>query len=175
MTTPTLEYANTDKSAWADGPWMREPDKRQWSDEATGLPCLIVRGPSGALCGYVGVSKGHPAHGKGYDDVEADVHGGLTFADSCGHGDDPAQGICHIPGPGEPDDVWWLGFDCAHYGDLSPAYDRPGRGGEYRTLPYVASECASLASQLALSRTQSARDGAHDASTKASTGETIND
>lgn len=75
-----LEYRTVDKSNWGNGPWQNEPDKCQWRDEATGLPCLIVRGPSGALCGYVGVSEGHPAFGKDYDSVAADVHGGLTFA-----------------------------------------------------------------------------------------------
>lgn len=33
------------------------------------------------------------------------VHGGLTYSDRC-HDD-----ICHVPAPGEPDDVWWFGFD----------------------------------------------------------------
>lgn len=84
----TIEYRTVDKSSWGDGPWAAEPDKRQWLDEATGLPCLIVRGPSGALCGYVGVPRGHPCHGKHYDAVyeiveDLDIHGGLTFSDLC--------------------------------------------------------------------------------------------
>lgn len=63
-----IEYRNViDKSQWGDGPWQSEPDKIQWQDEATGLPCLIVRGPVGALCGYVGVPKTHPAYGLHYD------------------------------------------------------------------------------------------------------------
>lgn len=57
-----------DKSQWGDGPWQLEPDRKQWRDEATGLPCLIVRHPSmGQLCGYVGVYPGHPAYGLNYD------------------------------------------------------------------------------------------------------------
>ena len=55
----TIEYRTMDKSVWGPGPWQNEPDKRQWQDEATGLPCLIVRNSMGALCGYVGVSEGH--------------------------------------------------------------------------------------------------------------------
>src|SRR4051812_13771303 len=66
MPTPTLEYRTIDKTGWGDGPWQSEPDKRQWHDEATGLACLIVRGPMGALCGYVGLPPGHPWHGKEY-------------------------------------------------------------------------------------------------------------
>lgn len=155
MSTPTIEYHTTDKIAWGEGPWQSEPDKRQWADAATGLPCLIVRGPFGALCGYVGVPQDHPLHGIDYDATGPqyfDVHGGLTFADGCGHGDDPAQGICHIPGPGEPDTVWWFGFDCAHYHDLAPSIrgwrlsvgDYP-----YRDLAYVTEQVAALARQLA--------------------------
>jgi hypothetical protein len=160
------EYRTIDKASWGPGPWQDEPDKRQWRDGATGLPCLIVRGPSGALCGYVGVSKTHPAHGLDYSfwnyDADArpltpiqtainglEVHGGLTYADGCQHGDDPARGICHIPAPGEPDDVWWFGFDCAHHGDASPANRRVAFEWEvYRDLAYVTSEVAGLAKQL---------------------------
>lgn len=83
-----LEYRNVvDKSDWPRGEWDNEPDKIQWQDEATGLPCLIVRNNHmGFLCGYVGILKSHPLYGKGYDDVPYDdgPHGGLTYANSCG-------------------------------------------------------------------------------------------
>lgn len=144
-----IEYTNTDKTSWGTGPWQSEPDKRQWTDEATGLPCLIVRGPSGALCGYVGVSSAHPLHGKDCDYVGADVHGGLTFASGCQHGDDASRGVCHIPDPGQPDDVWWFGFDCAHAWDLTPASYRMHFADDvYRDISYVAAEVVSLAAQL---------------------------
>lgn len=119
--TERIEYRDViDKTTWGDGPWQSEPDKIQWQDAKTGLPCLIVRAHHGAWCGYVGVSPGHALHGRDYDDCpDFAVHGGLTFAHGCGHGD-PARDICHSPGVGEPDDVWWLGFDCAHGGDLAP-------------------------------------------------------
>lgn len=156
----TLEYRTVDKSTWGDGPWQSEPDKKQWQDEATGLPCLIVRSPSGALCGYVGVPKGHPNHGIDYDDVEVEVHGGLTFAAPCAHSKDEQQDvsrtICHLPSAGEPDDVWWLGFDCAHAGDESPAINSrlPAHlhmsfeGDTYKDLAYVTAQVQSLAKQL---------------------------
>lgn len=154
----TIEYRDVvDKSTWGDGPWRDEPDKMQWRDEETGLPCLIVRGPSGALCGYVGVDTAHPLHGKGWmDDVDFDVHGGITFTNGCGHDADPARGICHIPAPGEPDDVWWFGFDCAHSGDRMPERDAVfraqdwqfGSRGVYRDLAYVRGEVRSLARQV---------------------------
>ena len=46
-----IEYRTIDKSQWGEGPWQDEPDKIQWQDEETGLPCLIVRGHMGFLCG----------------------------------------------------------------------------------------------------------------------------
>jgi hypothetical protein len=158
-------YTTIDKSGWPDGPWQNEPDKVQWCDEATGLPCLAVRARS-HWCGYVGVSPGHPAYEKDYDDVYdlsgdwdsenyLSVHGGLTFAGHCAHGPEETS-ICHVPDPGEPDNVWWLGFDCAHSGDLSPAhirmYEKAGLGiggEEYRDLDYVRAETTQLAGQLA--------------------------
>lgn len=164
--TLTHEYRTEDKTSWGPGPWQDEPDKAQWTDEATGLPCLMKRNRSGALCGYVGVPEGHPVFGVAYDDVRVpdadgdldwpDVHGGLTYANHCQEGPEERT-ICHIPAPGEPDSVWWLGFDCAHYRDLSPAFaaiDRAQGLGlfaeeEYRTLGYVQSQCARLARQLA--------------------------
>lgn len=176
----TKEYRTVDKSNWGRGPWRDEPDKMQWPDPATGLPCLIVRGPSGALCGYVGVPDTHPWHGKGYDekvgactdectvteDYEShyshsvggriDVHGGLTFANACAHTDDESKHICHVPSPGEPDNVWWFGFDCAHSGDLCPKYANDDRMScfssgydSYKDVDYVRHEVTKLARQLA--------------------------
>lgn len=250
-----IEYRGIiDKSTWGDGPWQREPDKAQWQDEVTGLPCLAVRGPFGSWCGYVGVVPTHPAHGLDYHGEPHDiaetrreitrkairanigkpledwsrvpegalreklsaigekvcaleVHGGLTFAGECadqrreawevfrlkrataiatarifpkgdsaewlkkwdGCFDDyerwrertQATAICHLPGPGEPDDVWWFGFDCghawdfqpgmiAHLLDLGPRYLRDYRDEIYRDLDYIRGECARLAQQLAV-------------------------
>lgn len=170
----TREYRTTDKSDWINGPWQNEPDKKQWQDEATGLPCLAVRGPGGHWCGYVGIPDTHPWHGKGYgecvwperhedhegDDYHfnctpggiVDAHGGLTYADKCNpNAEGEVHGICHRPEPGEPDNVWWFGFDCAHFGDLSPKYGLGRSFGEpetYRDLAYVERECADLARQL---------------------------
>jgi hypothetical protein len=149
----TKEYTTIDKSTWDRGDWDGEPDKVQWQDEATGLPCLAVRhGHYGHWCGYVGVADGHPAYEKHYDSVDLSrgVHGGLTFSEACQPNDSEDRGICHIPADSEPDHVWWLGFDCAHYGDLSPSGRDYHRDGSYRTLKYVKSECRSLAAQLSI-------------------------
>jgi hypothetical protein len=176
--TPQRErvYTTVDKSEWCDGPWQDEPDKIQWKDAATGLPCLVKRGPMGVWCGYVGVPPGHPAYGQDYNNVRVpggdedgwpDVHGGLTYADHCAEGPEESS-ICHVPEPGEPDHVWWLGFDCGHSGDISPRMeaDRRKRYEEtgdplwapdryspwpesYKTLDYARREVTKLASQLA--------------------------
>lgn len=144
---------------WPSGPWDGEPDKVHWKDEATGLDCLAVRHSTrGNWCGYVAVREGHPSFEKGYDNTDADVHGGLTFADFCQETEGPHKGVCHVPYPGDPDRVWWLGFDCAHGWDYSPDDQRRAREGgiwaiswdsEYRTLAYVRAQCRSLARQLA--------------------------
>ena len=198
------EWTFMNKEGWGDGPWQEEPDKLQWTDAETGLPCLIVRNGVGALCGYVGVSEGHPLFMIKYSDCSLphakprgerpqdkepvfgrvmpesmlqrirerrvcdgewcghtpehllEVHGGITFSDFCQP--DREHGICHFPSPGEPERVWWLGFDCAHSGDLSPKMnshlsaewqERFGDRDTYRTVAYVQAQCAQLARQLA--------------------------
>ena len=199
------QWTNVDKTGWGDGPWTDEPDKMQWIDEATGLDCLIVRGPMGALCGYVGVPPEHPWHGIPYSGREydyenrepvelgggfgkvqmpkktevvpwdqapeskVDVHGGLTYSGLCQEEAEEGKGICHIPEPGRPADVFWFGFDCAHYMDMCPVMEMHNRerfedaktererelwgpkdfGETYKTVPYVQAEVTSLAAQLA--------------------------
>jgi hypothetical protein len=144
-------WKTINKSQWPRGLWDAENDKAQWLDHESGLPCLMVRNPRGGhWCGYVGVPKGHPWHGLDYtaspelDAVE--VHGGLTFASRCQHPEDEATGVCHVVEDGDDDDVWWLGFDCAHYGDCSPGYQM--FDGSYKTAEYIRFECANLARQV---------------------------
>jgi hypothetical protein len=150
--TVLFEERYHDKSEWGAGPWMDEPDKMHWIDEATDMDCLIVRNGGGALCGYVGVTEGHPMFGKHYDEAEVTVHGGLTFSDYCAEDGK----ICHVPAPGRPERVYWFGFDCSHSGDYSPAYaqrlkqygDIYGHTDQYRNVAYVQAQCAKLARQL---------------------------
>jgi hypothetical protein len=139
-----------DKTEFGPGPWQDEPDRVEF--EHAGLPCLMKRNYYGVWCGYAAVPPGHPLHGKAADDpdvhvVSASVHGGLTWASAC-------QGsICHVPKPGEPDDVWWFGFDCGHCDDLSPLTEAKlpdlCTGGTYRDQAYVTAEVRGLAEQLA--------------------------
>lgn len=71
--------------------------------EHGGFQCRALQGPA-SKNGYVAIPAGHPWHGKHYDDIAADVHGGLTFA---------AYGGEDSPWPDEK--LWWIGFDTAHY------------------------------------------------------------
>lgn len=168
-------YTTMDRSNWPSGEWDSEPDKAQWKDDETGMVCLAVRNTFGAWCGYVGLNERHPLYEKDYsDDLAQDIkaHCGLTFADHCQPSKSEATGICHVPEQGDPDNVWWLGFDCLHYLDIAPeSVEREPIGrnllgwelvrrelmrraagdfplAEYRTLEYVRKECASLAMQL---------------------------
>lgn len=173
MTTRTMN-PTIDKSTWGDGPWQTEPDRVEW--EHAGLPCLALRNHHGNWCGYAAVPSGHPLHRKDFEDLDVDVHGGLSYANLCQDDrDDGVAGICHVPKPGEPADVWWFGFDCGHCFDFMPAmmalmrvhhrlpsyvkdapYDHARASASedwhtvvYRTLDYVQAETNSLAEQLA--------------------------
>lgn len=124
-------------------PWENEPDREEFRHY--GLDCIMQRVESmGHWCGYVAVPPGHPLHGKDYWDLDINVHGGLTYAAGCN------DKICHEPKPGEPDNVWWFGFDCAHCDDLSPYMARFRiHGAVYRDINYVRRETKDLAEQLA--------------------------
>lgn len=154
------EATFVDKSQWANGPWAAEPDRVEWRDTATGYPCLMLRHATlGHWCGYVAINPDHPLYEKDYCwrdendeycDPGVEVHGGLTFAAPCQAQDD-VKHVCHTPIPGEPDNVWWFGFDCAHYGDLSPfqtAYRAPTCREVYKDVEFVKAEITSLAAQL---------------------------
>jgi hypothetical protein len=142
------------KSTWGPGAWQNEPDREDFRH--LGFPCIALRNHHGAWCGYVGVSAGHPLYGTDYSAVSVDVHGGLTYSAKC------HPPISHTPDPGDPEDLWWLGFDCGHAWDVSPGMDailrlygiRPPSEQfheleTYRDLEYVRGEIRKLAEQLA--------------------------
>lgn len=162
----TMSWTTVDKSTWGDGPWQDEPDKMQWPDEATGLPLLVHRSDvAGAWCGYIGVPEGHPwykTHRYTIDNLLPDgVHGGVNFTTFCMDTGGESRGICHVPGPGEPDHVYWTGFHCSHIWDLSPAADAICRAHGltpmseygfldqvYRDIAYARDQCRLLAAQV---------------------------
>lgn len=122
---------------------VKRPECILSEGEHAGYQFTVVHNGLGHRCGYVRVPKGHPWHRKDYDDVQADVHGGLTFSEPdvpCDHGG--------------PYDAYWLGFDCAHLDDAAdpalPGSERMGFSrGVVRTQEYVEGQCRSLCEQAA--------------------------
>lgn len=86
---------------------------RQW--EHSGLHCLtLFHEMTGTYNGYVGVPKGHPLYGKDYHDKRIEnleVHGGVTYSD-------------FWPELNDNNELWYIGFDTAHAGDITPEMDR---------------------------------------------------
>lgn len=172
MTPEEIAAYKVDKSTWARGPWDDEPDRLDFRH--AGLPCLAVRHQEwGHWCGYVAVPKGHPAYGVHPCDQGLGLSGNLNYGAKC------SPPICHVPAPGESDDVWWLGMDFGHCWDLCPGRDaflsarlglhpkmaelppkmaellerataRSGPMEVYRALPYVRHVIEHVAEELAV-------------------------
>lgn len=151
-----------EKDNWGDGPWQTEPDRVLWRHN--GIVCLALRHVRwGNWCAYVGVGPDHPYHRHSESDVPEAVqeaaHGGLTFAGECMDDDRPMrERVCHVPEPGEADELWWFGFDCAHGFDLAPgmvAFERehgfpepPSGYKTYKPLPWVKERITEMAEGL---------------------------
>lgn len=120
-------------------PWFSEPDRDEWTDEATGLACFAKRGAGSAWCGYVRLPDPTTLDLDADEWQSLDVHGGVTWGPVAFRRDvDPRL----------PDGVW-VGFDCCHHGDLMPLGSLFANGSEtYRTLDYVRGECSRLAAQV---------------------------
>ena len=166
--------------------------------EYKGYRCVTTFTDMGFRCGYVGIPEGHPLYGKeissqikvtmkelcedeemnqidnrgiwtilGLPQDEDDrvtlgsyflVHGGITFAGGGINSHHPIDS-----------DLWWLGFDCGHYGDC-PDYDLLEKtwgdteivkyrlqdrclyeiilDSAVRDLEYVQQECKNLVDQI---------------------------
>lgn len=160
MNEEKLADYKVDKTGWDDGPWMTEPDRVQWTH--AGFACLVLRHPRhGFFCGYVAIDVAHPFYGKHplREDLPIDTHRGLNYGAKC-------DGlICHVPEPGMPDDVWWLGFDLGHVWDIAPGLDarlerslglQPIRSDifkqQYRTIDYAKRATEELADELRATR-----------------------
>ena len=117
------------------GPWQDEPDSLTW--EFCGLVCNVSRSSSlGHLCGYVNVPETHKAFGSINEETlsRLDVHGGVTW-NRAYHPKLKTTGSI------------WVGFDCAHDGDVCPMYTSLYLG-TYKNLEYVIKEINKLAKQL---------------------------
>jgi hypothetical protein len=74
-------------------------------------------------CGYVQLSSDHPDYSKGYDDVDIEVHGDLTYSY-----------------------LGKFGFDCAHYDDITKF--RICENGHYWTFDEVKTEIEKMVDQF---------------------------
>ena len=116
-----------------------------------GFEWIVVHNGMGYRCGYVRLPHGHPWHGRGDLEEIVECHGGVTFAEP----DRPCD-------KGGEDDAFWVGFDCAHAGDLPdrslPGYERRRSelfariqciGFEYkvRDQEYVEGQCRLICEQ----------------------------
>ena len=157
-----------------------------------GLKCVVTFSNMGHRCGYVGIPKWHPLYGKDYmdyldikkEDIEGkEVSGVFPLLGALIDEDErvriEAYFTCHggitYSGGGEnstypiDSNLWWFGFDCAHYGDgkdldlaievfpefaqqiaktkeiedMFPTYEIA------RSTEYVSESCKELADQLA--------------------------
>lgn len=133
------------KQSWGPGPWQDEPDELAWS--YGDVACQIVREPAGTLNGYIGLPATHPWYGKADDAITARAHGGINFAGQFGNTTFASK---------TDSQLWWIGFDTMHGGDLVPAIQvllRDSNGGEYascgtyKNIAYVRREVENLARQ----------------------------
>ena len=171
-------YHNPDRRPSSNGPWNDEADKVAWVDEETGLGCIMLRQKNGTISGYVSVDPRHPLFGFEADAVPVGVsntvHGGVTYAKECevNRFERRAQGkprrerytVCHTTWIRTVqdfrtvqttkdefhEDLWWLGFDTDHAGDLVPngRYGEGRKGDIYRDQSFVYSNCIELARKL---------------------------
>jgi hypothetical protein len=122
----------------------KEGDFEEWIDPLSNYMCRISRHVQFQTWnGYVRLPSKHPCFGEGYDDIDVNVHGGLTFSDG------------YFPSytNNTKDGYWWVGFDTSHAWDRQPRifvhFPNHFRGNEvYRTKEYVKKEVTSLAKQL---------------------------
>ena len=124
--------------------------------EHLGFQWQITHNDLGSRCGYLRLEPGHPWFGADSDDIDVQVHGGLTFA--------RAGTACATHGP---EAEWWIGFDCGQAGDLydldlvvdpelRAVYERINASqtrspfpwhATVKTTEFVQAECFSLAEQ----------------------------
>ena len=138
---------------FGEGEWIDEPDYHEF--DHSGIGCRIIRNPVWAFCGYVFIPANHPWHSKHYRDIKCDAHGGLTFSELLDNGE------------------YWIGFDCSHSTDISPACEKMMRNAResikkenpslfeygadfpsghmlnpsYKNINFVIEECKKLADQ----------------------------
>lgn len=108
--------------------------QKEW--ETHGLKCRVIMfrlTREGGYNGYVAVPQGHPSYGKHYDEIDVDVHGGVTYAKF--GTDELYEGVEVLrPNP----ELYWIGFDTFHAWDSIEKWP----------LEAVAEETERMAEQL---------------------------
>jgi hypothetical protein len=117
----------------------KEGNELQWDYTCNNgliIHCSIHRNSIKVLCGYIKLSKDNSLYEVSYNDINISVHGGLTY-----------DGY-------DENENWVIGFDCGHYGDLTPYLLSVGvdftQEGIYRDTEYVKSQCESMAEQASV-------------------------
>jgi len=101
---------------------------------AFNIICRIYRHPEFLhLNGYIYLPPSHPWYKKGYDDIDVEVHGGITYAEL-----------------DKDTNYWCIGFDTNHYGDLSGLSFSISYDCSYRDWNYVKNEVENLAYQASI-------------------------
>jgi hypothetical protein len=123
----------------------KEGDFEEWIDPLSNYMCRILRNIQFQTWnGYVRIPEKHPCFGKDYDDIDVNVHGGLSYG-----GD-------HFPNyinPTKEVGYYWFGFDTSHAWDRQPRiiihFPSPWRKNDvYRDKDYITKEVTKLAKQL---------------------------
>ena len=120
------------KSSWKQGEWQSEADEIVWVEKTSfgEVPCRIIRNAAGCLCGYVCIPSGHPyVRNEKEDDLgNIKCHGGVTYTS-------------------RENDFLIIGFDCAHFGDITPKMNN-FKVGIYRNVSYVLNQILNIIEQL---------------------------
>ena len=125
-----------DKSSYpVRGPWDEEPDFA--TSTLKGLECRVMRQTAfGHLCGYVEVPETHPRY-----DVDHNF-------EHCGVTDVTFAGILQEE---NVDDKFFVGLDCAHPGQVTPAFTGThNASGRYREFADVVKDVERLLADLLL-------------------------
>lgn len=127
--------------------------------EYKGYPCVILMHAIGFRTGYVGIPKGHKYYKVGYEKLmDISCHGSLTYS---------AKSLTDQTDT----DIWWIGFDCGHYGDgydydtaiklfkdysetieniktIAAIRQKFNDGFEAKSLEYCIEECKEIVDQI---------------------------
>jgi len=152
---------------WGHGEWVEEIDILEW--EFKNVKCKVFRMAAndavkndgtahifgGYFNGYIQVPDNHPWKEMDPFEIDADVHGGITFGKK-----------------DEKNGQYWIGFDCAHLNDILPSMELIKKtfpqlqfskdleemkkrfpvsllfNPSYKNINYVKYECESLVDQM---------------------------